>query len=536
MIRVWLVALSLVSNVLALALPLALIQVYDRIIANQAVGTAIVLFSAVVVAILLDGCVRFARAAIFSRLGNEAEYRLALSVAQQVLAMTRGDLRKFGAGHVVELFAAISRSRDVLVGQSTLALFDAPFAGVFLVLVWFLGGPVVLVPIGVAAVVGLLAFGSAHANRRAAADQFAARADHKTLLIGGASQVELFRSRGLAGDLMARLRATEAMTAAATEKSERHTSALMDLTQVASLAASVGILGVGAQLASQGDMTSGTVAACLILGQRAVAGLVGILSGLARRQTAAAAYRRLRDALDDRDAFLPDALAAEASGPVGLSWVTPDRHSVDVAPGGFKIVAFDTFRAADRAHAALSDAIIRAGNSGAAPAVDTGLRLSTGDQDLAADQAALAGRVALVGTMPSLLRGTVMDNLTGFDPDRIGAAVSISEQLGLDRPIARLANGFQTEVGARFGAPLSSGGIKRVGLVRALAGAPGLIVLNNPAHALDQDGVDRLAACLHGLRDKTTVVVFVQKDVGAAFAGPPDSNGARGGQSERPAA
>ncbi|MDX5595468.1 hypothetical protein [Pseudovibrio sp. SPO723] len=56
--RLWLICLSLISNILALALPLALIQVYDRILANQAVGTAIVIFSAVGLAILFDGLVK----------------------------------------------------------------------------------------------------------------------------------------------------------------------------------------------------------------------------------------------------------------------------------------------------------------------------------------------------------------------------------------------------------------------------------------------------------------------------------------------
>lgn len=221
MLRIWLITLSLISNVLALALPLALLQVYDRILSNQAVGSAIVIFSAATLAILLDGCVRFARSALFSRMGNTAEYHLALSVAQQILAMKNDDLRQFGAGQVQEMFAAVTRSRDVLVGQSTLALFDAPFAIVFLVLVWFLGGPVVLVPIAVLVVVGIIALVMAVANRAATDDLFEARAEHKSLLIVGTSEVELSRSSGLAGSLMARLRATASEIARATERSER---------------------------------------------------------------------------------------------------------------------------------------------------------------------------------------------------------------------------------------------------------------------------------------------------------------------------
>lgn len=79
--RAWVVILSLASNILALALPVALIQVDDRILANQAVGSAIALFSAVLIAIVVDGVIRSVRAAIFARLGAVAEYRLSMKTA-----------------------------------------------------------------------------------------------------------------------------------------------------------------------------------------------------------------------------------------------------------------------------------------------------------------------------------------------------------------------------------------------------------------------------------------------------------------------
>ncbi|MEQ9448381.1 MAG: ABC transporter transmembrane domain-containing protein, partial [Rhodospirillaceae bacterium] len=286
MTRTWLVLLSLLSNILALALPLTLIQVYDRILANQAMGTAVVLFSAVVIAINLDGNVKFARSAIIARLGAGSEHRLAMDMARQVMAMRRKDLRGVDVGQIRELFATISRSRDVLVGQSTLALFDAPFAVVFLVLVWFIGGPLVLVPLVIVSAVGLLAIVTALRNRRAVSKQFDARSAHKLALHVATSKAEILRTRGLAGGLMSRLRRSEISDAEATERSERHTASLQDFTQVAALATSVGVLGYGALLSLDGAMTSGGIAACLILGQRAVAALVGIVAGLARRQTA----------------------------------------------------------------------------------------------------------------------------------------------------------------------------------------------------------------------------------------------------------
>ena len=263
-------------------------------------------------------------------------------------------------------------------------------------------------------------------------------------------------------------------------------------------------------------MTSGAIAACLMLGQRAVAGLVGILAGLGRRQTAAAANRKLTEVLAAGGSFVPWDAPAAAPGPIALAWVTPDGQTLDLTAGGYHVVTFDSFDRANQTFAALSDAIIAAGNASGSQPSGGSLVLQGGDGT--ADTRALADRVAMVRPMPMLLQGTLMENMTGFDPDKIGRAVAVAEQLGLDRAIARLANGYQTEVGVLFGAPLSSGATKRVGLVRALAGEPGLLVLNSPAHALDRDGERRLRDCLTGMDGKTTVLVLMARDHSTAFS------------------
>ncbi|WP_417700910.1 hypothetical protein [Pseudophaeobacter sp.] len=60
---------------------------------------------------------------------------------------------------------------------------------------------------------------------------------------------------------------------------------------------------------------------------------------------------------------------------------------------------------------------------------------------------------------------------------------------------------------------MSSGAIKRIGLVRAFAGAPGLVVLNHPTYALDKDGVDRLLAFLRQVSARTTVIILTREGV-----------------------
>ena len=122
----WLALVSLGSNIAGLALPIVLIHVYDRILPNAAQGTALVLFSGVALAILADGFLRYARSLALASRGMVAEHGLALRLAADLLR-GRGSAAEGASGQrVEERFAAISRSRDVLVGQSALAFSTRP--------------------------------------------------------------------------------------------------------------------------------------------------------------------------------------------------------------------------------------------------------------------------------------------------------------------------------------------------------------------------------------------------------------------------
>lgn len=117
----------------------------------------------------------------------------------------------------------------------------------------------------------------------------------------------------------------------------------------------------------------------------------------------------------------------------------------------------------------------------------------------------------MLGAVPRLFRGTILDNLSCLDPDNIDRATEISEAIGLDGPLGRLAHGYQTQVGAEFGTPLATGAVKRVGLVRAFSSSPGLTILNNPTYGLDKDGIDRLAAELPKLTETTTIIILARE-------------------------
>ena len=138
---------SLVMNTLSLALPLSLLQVYDRIIPNTSFGTLIVLVLGVLVAVGLETFLRVARGNIISWMGTKFEHRLGCAAFERVLYAQNQGKNKEGIGDTLERLSSMRSSREYYSGQMVASLVDMPFVFVFLGMVYVLGGPIVWVPV-----------------------------------------------------------------------------------------------------------------------------------------------------------------------------------------------------------------------------------------------------------------------------------------------------------------------------------------------------------------------------------------------------
>jgi ABC-type bacteriocin/lantibiotic exporter with double-glycine peptidase domain len=129
------------------------------------------------------------------------------------------------------------------------------------------------------------------------------------------------------------------------------------------------------------------------------------------------------------------------------------------------------------------------------------------------DRASWSRLVGFVPQEPSLLRGTVRDNITffrdGFSDDEVSAAAEAASVLD---DILRLPQGFDTELGPR-GAGLSGGQKQRVAIARALLGRPSLLVLDEPNSALDRQAQLAVESTIVDLLGTVTVVLVTHREV-----------------------
>lgn len=483
--------LSSASNLLGLVLPLALLQVYDRILPSAEYGTALSLFLVVAVAILMDGVLRMARARALARAAILAQTREHISTAHALLMAPAARVAALDPGARRGAFDAVARAQDAAGVSIRLARFDLPFALVFLALVWFIGGTLVFIPLAILLGGAVVCVLIARWQRRASLARMAAEQATRTRmgdLLAGLLDLKGF---GLAGRLLGRVDAALRAKARATERAEHAASLLLDGLQVASVAATLAITLAGALWVVRGELTTGGLAACSLLAGRAVGAGLGVFAALARRG--------LMDAAGEQLAALRTAL-----GPAPAPLPVPAKGLVLrlAAPG-------------DAAPLSLA-----AGQILALPAAqDALLRAAAGDAPPPGGVLERAGAAVFVPAQPVLFRGSILDNLTGWDPMRAARAGQIAKELGLSGLVDPLPEGLRTPVGAALLPELSAGLIKRIALVRALAGDAALLVLERPEEGLDVEGRRRLAALLRA--EPRSVLMVTQDPALLALATPP---------------
>jgi ATP-binding cassette subfamily C protein LapB len=498
---------TLLITLLGLALPIMLLQVYDRILPNAALGTLSVLFIGVAVALTLETALRLVRGEVLGRLAARADMELHSAAMTRMLEAPSSAFCARGHGWYSERLHAIGGLREAWSSPALQALLDLPFAGIYLFLIWSVAGPLVLAPLtilGVVLLTALLNGGRVRRRARALADVEEQRVNFLFDVLRGFQTIKLLGAEALLERRYERLQGAAALNR---RKLTDATAATQDMGLMLAQLSTLIVAAWGALLVIDGALTVGGLGASVMLAGRCIQPVVG----------GAALWSRLQAVADRADRVAEiEALAPEArpnlpplrtsAGRINLSGV---RHgprvdggwlleNLSLEVGGGELVGVIGQNGSGRT----SLLQLIAGEVHPAEGV-----VRTDGQDLRrVDVRGARAQVALMPQVPFVVRGPLLDNLTLFNPELTDEALRYAALLGLDEVASGLAQGWHTPVGFG-GAPLSRGAVQRLGLARALALRPKVLLLDDVTAHLDAEGDARLCAVLDTLRGKTTVVM-----------------------------
>ncbi|HEU4958167.1 MAG TPA: type I secretion system permease/ATPase [Sphingomicrobium sp.] len=478
---------ALIVNLLALAVPLFTMNVYDRVIPNKAVPTLWVLAIGVFLALGFDYTLRLARSQLVDEIGRRLDAKYSQKLFEKVMNLPMAE-RQGSTGAFAKRVSEYEGVRDFFASTSVVLLVDIAFMLVFLALIAVIAGWLVVVPIvGIAA---MLTIGVVLQKRMAGAalDAQADSSLQHSVLVESISAIETLKSARAEGQMLGRWRRYAAMSAATQEKLRRLTSVAVNLASVCQQAISVGLVVGGFYLFQEGDISMGAIIAIVMLAGRSMSPIgqfAFLLTRGKQSMTTLASLQNMMEATDERQVAARSIVPEIRAGHVELK-------SVDFR---YPAASVDSLSAVNlKIEPGERIAIIGRVASGKSTLgrLMCGLYAPTGGEMLVDGLDSrqyhphqLREAFRFVGQDAELFSGTVRDNLM------LGAARADDQQLidavvrsGADIFLSRDAAGFDRPVGER-GALLSGGQRSLLVLARALVSPSKLLFLDEPTGAMD---------------------------------------------------
>ena len=478
---------ALVVNLLAFAVPLFTMHVYDRVIPNKAIPTLWVLAAGVMLALGLDFVLRLARAQLIDEVGRNLDAKLSQKLFEKIMNMPLAE-RAGSTGALAKRVSEYELVRDFFASTTVVLAVDMLFLFLFLGLITVLAGWLVLVPLTGIVIMLIAGMTLQRGMNQAALDAQADSGLQHSVLVESISGLETLKAQRAEGQMLGRWRRLSDMTAATQEKMRRLTSVAVNLASLSQQLISIGLLIGGFYLFNAGSMSMGAIIAIVMLAGRALAP-VGQFAFLITRGkqafTALDGLQRMMEAGDERvnasRSIVPEVRSGHvALEHVGFRYPTAARDSLSainlaISPGE-KIGIIGRVASGKSTLGRLLCGLY---------APTDGVMTVDGLDSRQYHPHQLRDAFRFVGQDAELFSGSVKDNLL------LGGARASDEQLldavkrsGADIFLSRDAAGFDLPVGER-GALLSGGQRALLVLARALVSDSRMLFLDEPTGAMD---------------------------------------------------
>ncbi len=501
-----LVIATVMINILALALPLTLMQTYDRIIPNKALGSLLWLVVGCLTAMIFEFAVRVCRSLISGWMAARFEHQLSCSVVNKLLSSSLEDYEKFSVGTHMDRLNSIYTLRRFYAGQLFQVLLDLPFSIIFLSVIWFLGKGLVLVPILSILLLFIVFFISKIGYQISSTRQVKVNEQRFDFILKLLSRIHMVKSMTMEEQMLRQHEKLQEDTADAAMKVDKWN---MLPTNIGSFFSQINIFGViilGSLYVVEGTLTLGIVTACSIMSSRAIQPMQSAIAFWLKFTEAKIAKSRLQEIADlklESTAELSQ-IPGEIDGAVtvkDLSFRNRQTSSLTLNRVSFSINAREIAgMSADNPSDITSFLLLLTGkmnpDSGAVFIDDFNMR----DWDFSN----LKGKIEYLPRQGSLFKGTILENITLFDPLRTFAASGTARLLGIDEDVAKLPMGYQTQISHQT-TFLSSGLVQRISIARALAIRPRILLIDRTDDLMDSHSEEIFYLLLKRLKGKCTI-------------------------------
>tara|TARA_R110002110_G_scaffold64680_11_gene178811 strand:+ start:105 stop:1856 length:1752 start_codon:yes stop_codon:yes gene_type:complete len=505
---------SITINILALALPLALLQVYDRILPNEAESTLLLLMLGIGMAVVLEGFLKLGRTYISGWAGAKFEHLAGVSAVERLLMTNLADFEQEGSGVHLERLGSLNTLKDFYSGQAFLTIWDVPFAILFLGLIAYLAGWLVAIPVVVLVTFIIFAVFFGKRLKKAVQERMTADDRRYNFIIEVLAGIHTVKSMAMESQMLRRYERLQESCAVADGAVAMDSTNSQSLGTVFSQLTTVAVVCGGALLVIDNQLTIGGLAACTMLAGRAMQPLQRAVGIYTRFQTILIARERLKDLWK----LQPEVKA-------GMPKIGHVDGALELRDVAFRFGQDDEKPVLEDVNVRLKagEAMGIAGDNGSGKTtllwlMMGALRPTEGEvyvdgEDLRGfDPHSYRSQIAYLPQLGELFQGTIMENITMFRGEEYEeAATATAELLGLDDVVSQLPMGYETRVGDGASDALPRGIKQRIAIARALVDQPRIVLFDEANTAIDGAGDNILREMLEKLKGHATMVLVTHR-------------------------
>ncbi|ORU94309.1 MAG: ABC transporter [Cycloclasticus sp. symbiont of Bathymodiolus heckerae] len=506
-------AASFLINLFALASPLFIMNVYDRVVPNHALETLWVLAIGVTIVFTFDFIMKGLRGYFIDVAGKRSDVILSATIFEKVMGI-KMENRPKSVGAFASNLSEFESFRDFLTSATLTTLIDLPFLFIFLGVIYMLGGSLALVPLAVLPLAILAGIAVQKPLKNTINELFKYSAQKQATLIESLSNLDSIKATGAEGQMQSKWGQNIGQISRLGLKSRFYSSIAVNLTAFLTQMASISVVIYGVYKISEGELTTGALIACTILTGRALAPIGQVDSLLTR-------YHQARTSLDT----LTNMMSLPVEREHGKKYLHRPTFRGDIE---FKNISFNypeqPIKALDNISFKIKagERVAFIGRIGSGKSTieklmlgmyeaQEGSILIDGTDIRQVDPTDLRRQIGYVPQDISLMFGSVKDNITlgsGYADD--ASILHAAEVAGVTQFVNRHPEGFDMPVGER-GASLSGGQRQSVAVARSLLLSPPIFIMDEPSNSMDNSTEERFKKKLAAELNNQTLILVTHR-------------------------
>ncbi|SEH04182.1 type I secretion system permease/ATPase [Candidatus Venteria ishoeyi] len=512
---------SLLINLFALAAPLFVMNVYDRVVPNHAQETLWVLAIGASLVFVFDWLMRTLRGYFIDVAGKRADVELSASIFSHLLN-TRTSAQPKSAGAFANHLQEFDSFRDFFTSATLATVIDLPFSLLFISVIWLIGGDLVWVPLLAMPLVLLVGFLIQIPLRKVVEQTLRAGAQKQASLVETLNGLDTVRACNAESQQQYRWEQLSQKIAQSSLKSRFISASAVNFSILTQQLAYVLIVVLGVYQIMQGSLTMGGLIACTILSGRALAPLAQIAALLTRYHQSATALKALsqimQQPVERPEASVENAVEAKSflhrpqlQGNIQFQQVQfqyPGQQQAALQNLSLQIQAGERIGIIGRVGSGKST--IARLLLGLYPP-DQGMILFDSLEARQIDPSDIRQNIGYVPQEVTLFFGTLRENLCfGLNAVSDEQLLQAAQQTGVDQLARQHPQGFDMPISER-GSDLSGGQRQAIAVTRALLTQPQILLLDEPSNAMDNQAETQFKQQLQSQLDGRTLVLITHR-------------------------